>query len=224
MYFLKKIIILRYLKKEIKNNLIKTIGVPIYVKLPTPESLLGDKLTAFAPNTIGVKPMMENKNGKIVDKRIETIKQFFDCASLFDVVSNFDEVIESYMNTAISEMKYRGLNLSIQDCLLDTFNAAASIISRGKIDPKGYSDYLSGIKGIGSFLINVNFNAETARIPSAKIMYLTACIISKASFQNEIPDQELIIGDYSKLNFLKKIDKTCFNMAAYAISLIKNSL
>lgn len=211
----------KLVQKEIKNDLIKTNGEPVYVNLPSPESLLGDKMTAFAPKTIGVKPITEKDDGKIIDKKIETIKQFFDCASLFDVVQDFEDVIESYKRTAESELSYRGLDLEIKDCLLDTFNAAASIMSRGRIDPDAYKDYLVGIRGLSSFLINSNFNAETARIPAAKIMYLSACIIKGEIIKREIPEQELMVGEYSKLNYLRKIDKSSFNMAAYAVSLLK---
>lgn len=42
----------KLLKKEIKNEMVITKGEPIYVNIPSPESLLGDKLTAFAPKTL----------------------------------------------------------------------------------------------------------------------------------------------------------------------------
>ena len=39
---------------EIKNDLLLTDSTPITVTVPSPECILGDKLTAFAPHTTGV--------------------------------------------------------------------------------------------------------------------------------------------------------------------------
>ena len=210
-------------QKEIKNEIVLTKGEPIYVNIPSPESLLGDKLTAFAPKTIGVRPITEKSDGKIIDKKVEVIKQFFDVASLYDFIDNFNDVIISYNKTAESELKYRGLKISIKDCLMDTFEAAASIMCRGKIDSESYKDYLEGIKGLGNFLVNTRFNAETAYIPAAKVMYLSACIIKDIHPIDEIPEQDLLKDKYSKLNYLRKLDKKYFNMAAYAVKLLENN-
>jgi hypothetical protein len=48
------------------------------VSCPLAECLLGDKLTAFAPNTTGIQYGM--------GKEIEMAKQLFDIGTLFDVV------------------------------------------------------------------------------------------------------------------------------------------
>lgn len=57
---------------EITNELLLTEGRPITVTVPSPECILGDKLTAFAPHTTGV-PFG-------VNKELEIIKQLFDVA------------------------------------------------------------------------------------------------------------------------------------------------
>lgn len=106
---------------------------------------------------------------------------------------------------------------------MDTFEAAASILCRGKIDPESYDDYLEGIRGLGNFLINIRFNAETAYIPAAKVMHLSACVIRGIHLNKDIPDQDILIGKYSKLNYIKKLDKKYFNMAAYAVRLIEGA-
>ena len=81
------------------------------VKVPSVESILGDKLTAFAPHTIGVKPITEHED-KIVDKKIEVIKQFFDVASLYDVAEMQNEITETYFNTAEAEIDIAALTSS----------------------------------------------------------------------------------------------------------------
>ena len=210
----------RIIEKEIHNSLVLTNGTPVMVSVPSVESILGDKLTAFAPHTIGVKPIMEYED-MIVDKRIEVIKQFFDIATLFDVAKKQSEIAESYLKTAEAEIKYRGLDVTPQDCLKDTFTSALSIYSKGKFDKEDYKNYLFGIKGLGGFLINVKFNGETAFRQAAKIMYLTSCIMNNHSIEDEIPEADLLIGEFSKLNQTRKIDRKVFNMMAYSIRLFE---
>lgn len=213
----------KLLSKEIKTEFIEADDEPLFVKVPTIESILGDKLTAFAPKTIGIKPIMEKEDGKIVDKRIETIKQFFDVASLFDYVSDFEQVKNAYIETAKAELGYRDLKkLTYQDCLKDTYEAALSIISKGKFLPDDYPYYLDGIRGLGNFLINVRFNPETAYIQASRVMYLSACFLAD-QIPVEIKEAEDIINaEYAKnINNIRKVDLKSFNMAAKAIRLLK---
>lgn len=62
------------IEREIKNDLLMTEEPYYTVKLPNINSVLGDKLTAFAPHTIG----------KLIglNKEIEIIKQLFDIITL----------------------------------------------------------------------------------------------------------------------------------------------
>ncbi len=62
------------LEKPIRNNLLLTDGDDLVVKIPDVNSILGDKLAAFAPHTTGI-PF-----GK--DKELEIIKQLYDCYTL----------------------------------------------------------------------------------------------------------------------------------------------
>ena len=86
---------------------------PLLVKVPTSESLLGDKLTAFAPHTIGVNFFNDDFSN---DKRLEVIKQFYDVATLFDISHDFKEVRNTYLNVAKEEIEYRGGKYSIGEC------------------------------------------------------------------------------------------------------------
>ncbi len=52
------------------------------VNVPGKADMLGDKLTAFAPNTTGIRHFKGDK-----DCSMEIIKQLFDIASLFDVTA-----------------------------------------------------------------------------------------------------------------------------------------
>ena len=57
----------------VESRFIKTEGELNYVKVPSIGDILGDKLTAYAPNTTGIPYI---KNGK--DASMEIIKQLYD--------------------------------------------------------------------------------------------------------------------------------------------------
>ena len=63
----------------VESRFIKTEGELNYVKVPSIGDILGDKLTAYAPNTTGIPYL---KNGK--DASMEIIKQLYDIARLFE--------------------------------------------------------------------------------------------------------------------------------------------
>lgn len=209
----------RVIEKEIKNSIVLTEGSPVMVNVPSVESILGDKLTAFAPHTIGVRPITEYAD-RVVDKKIEVIKQFFDIATLYDAAERQNEISESYFKTARAEIKYRGLDIEPEECLKDTFESALSIYSKGKFAKEDYSDYLFGIKGLAGFLVNTKFNGETAFRLAAKVMHLSACILTGQSIMEDIPEVALLTGNYSKLNQTRKIDKGVYNMMAFSIRLL----
>ena len=58
------------------------------------DSLLGDKLTAFAPNTVGIKYTSNNHHQK--PKECEIVKQLFDCAYLCDKYADINDVLATY--------------------------------------------------------------------------------------------------------------------------------
>ena len=211
------------IQKEIKNSLLLTEGKPILVTIPSVNSILGDKLTAFAPHTIGIRPYYEKENGAIVNKRIEVIKQFFDVASLFDYATDMELISKTYKNTADSELKYRGLDVNYETCLKDSFNEALSILSRGALNSEYYTAYyLQGIRGLRQYLINSRFSPETAYVQAAKVMYLSALILKGEDMKKEIPEEKCFSGAFSKINYIRRLDKSTFNMAAYAIRLIED--
>jgi len=210
------------IKKEIRNSVLITEGEPVFVTIPSVNSILGDKLTAFAPRTIGIKPYYEKENGTIVDKKIEVIKQFFDVAALFDYATNMELIADTYKRTADAELKYRGLDVGFEDCLMDSFNEALSILSRGSLNSDYYRDYyLPGIRGLKQYLINVRFTPETAYIQAAKVMYLSALILKGDTLKTELPEADNFSEDYGKINYVRRLNKPAFNMAAYAISLLE---
>ena len=204
----------------INNDLLLCEGDDYYANVPSAESLLGDKLTAFAPHTVGINFYNENFTN---DKRLEVIKQFYDVSCLFDASKDFDTVKETYHDVALDEIRYRELSgLIPHDCLMDSFNSALCILSLGKFDANDYPNYVSGFKKIVGHILEKRLNVNNAGIDAAKIMFLSACLIEDIDpFTHVINDQDLIRdAPYNQINFVRKIDKAAFNYAAIAVRIM----
>lgn len=96
----------------------------IMVMLPTIESLLGDKLTAFAPTTTGVRL---RKPGGAEGDVMQVAKQLFDVGVLFDHANDFAGVLRAYDGVQAQESGYRE-NLHSRDAsLADTLTACLGL-------------------------------------------------------------------------------------------------
>jgi hypothetical protein len=94
------------------------------VRVPTIESLLGDKLTAFAPRTIGV-PFHRGANQE--EQVQQVAKQLFDVGVLFDSATDFGAVANAYHAVAAQESEYRGNQHSREAALEDTWQACIAL-------------------------------------------------------------------------------------------------
>ena len=167
----------RLIAKPIKNELILTDGEDLTVQIPSVESILGDKLTAFAPHTTGI---LLNSN-----KDMEIIKQLYDVMTLIEVAEDFTEVRETYYSLVQDEIAYRGLDIGPGDALRDTYNAAVSIASRGKVSKEDYVSYLQGLRDVRSHIYVENFSAEEASKRVPVVMYLVACLLKNVPFEKD---------------------------------------
>ena len=191
----------RLIAKPIKNELILTDGEDLTVQIPSVESILGDKLTAFAPHTTGI---LLNSN-----KDMEIIKQLYDVMTLIEVAEDFTEVRETYYSLVQDEIAYRGLDIGPGDALRDTYNAAVSIASRGKVSKEDYVSYLQGLRDVRSHIYVENFSAEEASKRVPVVMYLVACLLKNVPFEKDIdPAAYLGVGFISdELKALKSLRK-----------------
>src|SRR5690606_6637413 len=107
---------------SINHNWLATSGKDTMVVLPTFEAILGDKLTAFAPKTTGI-PYSKNRP-------VEIIKQLYDIGFLFDQITDFDVVKESYSRVVQEEIGFRKLNMNADEVLKDTWQACYTLTER----------------------------------------------------------------------------------------------
>lgn len=88
------------IEKKIQNKKLN-IESNLSVKVPSIESILGDKLTVLAPKTTGIS---YNSN-----KELELMKQLYDVDKLFNQAEDMAIVRESFINIAKREIEYRKL-------------------------------------------------------------------------------------------------------------------
>ena len=175
-------------KKQIKCNLLET-DEDLVVKIPSVESLLGDKLTAFAPNMIGI-PLEDDQF-----RPVNVIKQLFDISLLFDSVSDLSEIYEAYKISHDLNCRIRNQKYEIDETLDDTINTCITLSSDGFSDRRNYAQIIisKGCNRLNQFLIAETFSMQIAKKHSAKVA-LMATILKKKRF-------DLILSD---LRFTKK--------------------
>ncbi|KQC13723.1 MAG: hypothetical protein APR63_07720, partial [Desulfuromonas sp. SDB] len=195
----------------------------INVTVPTIDSITGDKLTAFAPNTIGIP---YEKNG--ISFSMEICKQMFDLSSLFSKISDLEIVNESFQNLANKEIQYRSnkfkkenIIISPDEILKDTIRTCILIASKGRYKGQDelnkFYSLNQGMSELKSYLITGNFRWEDAVAASSKIVYLTSKLLARdfkamSIYSGEDVKKLTIINPIWKfLNKLKKQpDKSSF--------------
>lgn len=192
----------------------------ILVTVPTVESLLADKLTAFAPRTTGVP--FAPANGNPPDT-MQIVKQLFDVGELFNLAVDLSEVRQVYQRAFDLENVYRGGGLTARESLQDTLDASLSLSLhrlKGVNDSPEALMLEEGAKKLTSHLVNHRFNLDMAKLAAAKAALITRLIMndgagtSLETFKTLPPPEELrklkIEGDWERLNRLMSVNPEAF--------------
>jgi len=189
----------------IDSNFVNQEREPITVRLPDLNNILGDKLTAFAPNTIGIPYRKGNK-----EMGMEIIKQMYDIGCLCDKVDNPEIVSTVFFSFAETELLYRGSKSTIENVLDDIIETALSVCLRQSQGRADFSVLNRGIIQVKPFIFSESFHLEKAIIHAAKSAYI-ACVIKYGikqfkHFSQGIDMRDWIIAEpmNSKLNKIKK--------------------
>lgn len=204
--------------REIKNDLLLTDGESLQVQIPSPDCMIGDKLTAFAPHTTGI-PFG-------VNKELEIIKQLYDVATLIDLLDNFENIKKTYKRVAASEIRYRGIDIKLEDALTDSLNGAACILARGNMFKEDYPLYFDGIKSIRNYVYGEELNGETILPRAAKVMNLVANLIA-GNKDIHLPREEANYSsatlngtNYRRLDYLKRKDIETYSYVYEAVKML----
>jgi hypothetical protein len=177
----------------------------IVVRTPDINSILGDKLTAFAPNTTGIPYNAQ--------KEKEILKQLFDIGNLFDLITDVDIFKQSFLATAKDEITYRPEReiKSVQQVLHDIIETSLLLskkdILKSEDEKAKFAEMNVGINQFRHFVFVGKFEILEAQVASAKSAYLAALILSDSSeikkFNDTIPLADYMITN-TEYNFLNK--------------------
>ena len=156
---------------SLENPFVKWDGEPVKVNVPSADDILGDKLTAFAPNTSGIPYF---KNG--LNRNLEIIKQLYDVGRLFDAATDLDSVKTAYDRIVPVEMSYRNLPADPALALDDTIATAKCLATRGRSGNGDFEALQNGINRLKSFMYLGKYYIEQASADAAKAAYLAAVI------------------------------------------------
>jgi len=215
------------------NTTEKSINLPLFevekeikVKVPTINSYFGDKLTAFAPKTIGI-PYGKNKS-------MEIIKQLFDLGILFDHITSLKEISQIYKKISKTEASYRDISTPINIFLDDTINTSFLICQldfRKSIIDNYTKELREGIRRIKSYIVGGKYSLLNAKEDASKVALVASLIrddhldidIKKIKldkkYLDKIKDADLP-EDFNILNKLKVISPESFYLWAVATKTI----
>lgn len=138
-------------KSKVDFLLLQTTEPYFFVNTPSLEDMLMDKLTAFAPNTIGITYESE--------KYTEIIKQMYDVAKISTSLDHANYPINTYIEIANKQIKWRGLSLTYKDALKDSIMTCLNILTQGGYDKDKYSLLARSIQGFNGYVYGNRFNS-----------------------------------------------------------------
>ncbi len=186
-------------------------GEPVVVKVPDFENIMGDKLTAFAPETTGI-PYEKGSSSSTM----EIIKQLYDIGSIFDYCYDVKTISSVFSVIAPEELSYRELDLEMANVLDDIINTSLTISTRGMAGTADFSALQSGIKQVKEFIFTESYHIEKAITSAAKTAYVASLIkneksdIEKYSDPSIMKNWEIKQPFYTRLNKLKKSNPEAF--------------
>jgi len=140
----------------------------ITVPVPTVEGLLGDKLTAFAPTTVGL--LYDNESP------VDLIKQLFDVGQLFDVAKDIPLILEAYDKVFTAENSYRNNRYTKERALGDSYAAALTLSSidlTKTTDAESARILHAGVRNIVPLLVTRSFTLPEAKTAAAKVALIS---------------------------------------------------
>lgn len=202
-------------KKIVEKDLLK---IPLFfadtktiVRVPTQEGLLGDKMTAISPKTIGI-PLNKKRS-------MEVLKQVIDLGELFKIASDIEDIRQTFLNTAKQENGFRGTAYSVEDVLDDVTDIAfkySQSLLRGA--DNSFPEIVlinEGLRRVGNHLMR-KIGPQDIKVAFARIAYMASALknedkkrLIKTADLSSIKDTTLP-GKYKILERLKVINPEAY--------------
>ena len=156
---------------DIDMPFIKQAGAPVQAHIPGKEDILGDKLSAFAPNTTGIP---YRKSG--FSAAMEIIKQLYDIGNLFEEISDITGVAQAFKKIAQTQMQYRNLSGDTDIVLNDIEQTALCLATRGKAGEGDFDALQNGVLQIRAYIFSESYHIEKAIVSASRAAYLAKLI------------------------------------------------
>lgn len=196
----------KVIEKKIQNKKLK-MESNITVKVPSIESILGDKLTVLAPETTGISYKS--------NKELELMKQLYDVDKLFNKAENVTEIRQSFINIANREINYRKLGeILYEDVLEDIEEFTKEIIFMQ--DKEKLEKISVGMRKIANFRLEKKFLIDKeVLVAASKIKYLVYLIKNNGTriekYGNDKIQKAEIPKEYKKrLKVIQKINEEAY--------------
>ncbi len=211
-------ILLDVLYEDTYYSSIKHIGIdspfislddnPLMVAVPSAEDILGDKLTAFAPNTTGIPYYKGDRCCSM-----EIAKQLYDVGRLFENVSDLKITSQTFKKIANVELSYRGLGNDLTLIYEDIRQTALCIATRGKVGNGQFPLLQDGITKLKSFMYKQRYYIENAIIDCARAAYLATLIEKENTSMERYSGNPLDVKDMQiKDTLTNKLNKLKINL------------
>ena len=199
-------------QKPLAISFIENTGDAVLITMPDINSITGDKLTAFSPNTIGI-PYVKSGN----DRGMEIIKQMYDLSCLFEQVDDIRVVKNVFERITATESDYRENDFTPETVLYDGQITALSICLRTAVDDTCRYDILSnGAKQLNGFIFAERFSNEKAIPHAAKVAYLIE-LVKRGTTDKQIYNPQIDMRDWqvsqpfdTRINRIKKSSPEAF--------------
>jgi len=211
--------------REVKTSFLE-IETPVSVRVPSVDCLLGDKLVAFAPKTVGIlyQPKVRRTGEPGEPRPIRVMKQLFDVGELFMEAEDIKVVEVTHRFHFNLQNSYRGGGLTWEQALDDTLDAAylLSYMPRpNETDNEETAFFKSGVRALNSHLAdNKKLTFNSAKQSAARAALLAASL-KAGRFERslhelrQVPDSSVIRtltieGQWENLQRLRKLDAEAF--------------
>ncbi len=208
------------LEKPVRTSFLEVV-TPMTAPVPTIEGLLGDKLAAFAPSTIGIlyQPVSRVTGDPTEPKPIRVMKQLFDVGELFVHATDMNAVADTYRTHFAQQNSYRGGGFTLEQALDDSIDAAFWL-SQIDFKPREENDkttfFRNGHNAINTHLIGERYTLQHAKVSAARAALLAVAIkADRMDIVRELPSVEVlrnmrIEGRWSKLQVLRNTSPEAF--------------
>ncbi len=201
----------KLVEKDISKLPLVFSGSDMFVRVPSPEGLLGDKMTAVSPKTMGI-PLKEKR-------AMEVLKQVIDLGELFKIASDIDDIKQSFLNTAQQENGFRGTSYSVEEVLDDVtdiaFKYSQSLLKGADNSFPEIALINDGLNKVGNHL-RQKIDSQGIKVAFARIAYMATVLREKGNSRliknvDMSLIQEIILPErYKILGRLKEINPEAY--------------